>query len=266
MLSNCHSDAISTVTDPTKKTPVKMRILLYLIPIGIIGAATIMLFGVAAVSLLRTGNEPPIGCCSGDRVLQNLGVTTAPIPAQIYQPTLDSAKILPALSPESASVPETPGVVETKPGVQVTSRERDATNTASEPRDAAPKAGAFATKMESTAVDGSEKAITGQWPVDNEVNATPDVSQETAPNETSDEGQDQRSRSIEIEQPQPVKLNQHNVASEERAPAQKVQNQGVHRQMLSSNAALQRRIQKECGPITFPVLRRHCVASFGVHR
>ena len=53
---------------------------------------------------------------------------------------------------------------------------------------------------------------------------------------------------------------------EEKTPAQKVQEKGIRRQPVNPNAALQRRVQKECGPITFAALRRHCIASFGIRQ
>jgi hypothetical protein len=251
---------ISTMTDRTKKTEVKQGILLYLISIGIVGVVTIMLFSVACVSLLGTGKEPLTGCCVGEGVFQNLGGTAAPIPAQVYSPTPDSAKILPAFPLEGASAADE--VIGTKLGVEVPLLDHDESTTTSEARDAAPIRGASVTKVESTAVGESEKATTERQPIDDEVNATPDASREIGRSKDPDEGQDQKSRKIEIQQPQPAKLNQYNVVSEEKSPAQ---NQRLHRQIISPNAAFQYRVQKECGPITFPVLRRHCMASFGVH-
>jgi hypothetical protein len=57
---------------------------------------------------------------------------------------------------------------------------------------------------------------------------------------------------------------QGNLIWDEKGSAQKVQNKRVYRHPATPDAALQTRVQKECGPIIFPALRRHCIASFGV--
>jgi len=79
--------------------------------------------------------------------------------------------------------------------------------------------------------------------------------------EIPDEGRDQVSHNVEIQQNQPAMLDRDGIDS----GAQKVQDQRVNRDLLSPNAAFRYRVQKECGPIIFPELYRHCVASFGVH-
>jgi hypothetical protein len=69
----------------------------------------------------------------------------------------------------------------------------------------------------------------------------------------------------EIRQNQPGKLDGPSAASNDKPAAQMVQNPRVHGRLLSPNAAFRRRVQMECGPITLPALRRHCMASFGIH-
>ena len=102
-------------------------------------------------------------------------------------------------------------------------------------------------------------------PIADEVNATPATSRGTVPTEIPNERLDQKSLNVQIQQNQPAKLDQDDAASDENAPAQKMQDQRVNRHLLSPNAAFRDRVQKECGPIIFPELHRHCVASFGVH-
>jgi hypothetical protein len=79
------------------------------------------------------------------------------------------------------------------------------------------------------------------------------------------EERDQVPPNVGIRQNQPGKLDQASLASDDKTPAQMVQNPRVDGHLLSPNAAFRHRVQKECGPIIFPALRRHCIASFGIH-
>jgi len=79
------------------------------------------------------------------------------------------------------------------------------------------------------------------------------------------EGRDQVAPNAEDRQNQPGKPERARSGSNHKTAAQIVQDPRVHGHLLSPNAAFQRRVQMECGPITFPALRRHCIASFGIH-
>jgi hypothetical protein len=79
------------------------------------------------------------------------------------------------------------------------------------------------------------------------------------------EERDQVAPNTEDRQNQPGNLDRASPASNHEAAAQIVQNPRVDDHLLSPNAAFRRRVQMECGPITFPALRRHCIASFGIH-
>jgi hypothetical protein len=78
------------------------------------------------------------------------------------------------------------------------------------------------------------------------------------------EERDQVPSNIEIRQNQPGKLDQASLASYDKTPTQIVQNNRVHGHLLGLNA-FRHRVQRECGPIIFPALRRHCMESFGIH-
>jgi hypothetical protein len=119
--------------------------------------------------------------------------------------------------------------------------------------------------MQSIEISGPESAAAEGRPIVDDVSAIPDASRQTVPSEIPDEGRGEVSRAVEIQQDQPAHLDLYDLPTEREAPAQKVQNQRVHRHLLSSNAAFRSRVQKECGSIIFPALRRHCVASFGIH-
>jgi hypothetical protein len=255
----------ATTSDRSKKAVVTADMVSHLVSIGFVGAATIILFSVASVSLLGPGKEPLAGCRIGDDVLRYTNGNAAPIPAQTDPLTLELAKILPASLPQGASISEAPEVRGAKPGFELPSPDHDASTTISEARDAVLRGGALITKTPSIEVSGSEQAATERLPIADEVNATPDASRGTEPTEIPNERLDQISGNVQIQQNQPAKLDQDYAASEENARAQKVQDQRVSRHLLSPNAAFRYRVQKECGPIIFPALHRHCVASFGVH-
>src|SRR5260370_741862 len=112
------------MTDRSKKALVTVDTLFHLASIGLVGAATIILFGVASVSLLGTGKEPPTGSRIGGGFQYNDG-NAKPIPAPTYSPTLDSAKILPGVPPQRASTPETPQVSGGKPGFELPAPDPD---------------------------------------------------------------------------------------------------------------------------------------------
>ena len=252
------------MTDRSEKALLTVGTLFHLVSIGLVGAATIILFGVASVLLLGTGKEPPTGSRIGG-VFQYTDSNAKPISAPTHSPIPDSAKILPAFPPQRASTSETREVSGGKPGFELPSPDPDASTSASQARDAALIPGPAITKTESTEVSGSDESAEYP-PIADEVSATPDASSRLiVPSEILNERRDQPSSNFEMQQNPPAMLGQHIVASDEKWPAQKGQNQRVHRDLPSPNAALRSRMQKECGPIVFPALHRHCMASFGIH-
>jgi hypothetical protein len=105
---------------------------------------------------------------------------------------------------------------------------------------------------------GSDQVITEPQPLADEVSAKSDVARIGRPAEIPEERRDDDR--IFLTNP-PDKLQGEN------PPSHRRQNLPIHRQLLSADAALRARVQKECGPIVFPALRRHCVATFGIqHR
>jgi hypothetical protein len=120
------------------------------------------------------------------------------------------------------------------------------------------------TKPKAAEVGGSDQVSTEPLPKADEGSTRAAVSPQTAPSESPEAG-DQSYHNPEIDQSQPAKLDQSNIISDERVSLHKNREHPVHGQRLSTNAASRDRIQKECGPIIFPALRRHCVASFGIH-
>src|SRR5260370_33268404 len=108
------------MTDRSKKALVTVDTLFHLASIGLVGAATIILFGVASVSLLGTGKEPPTGSRIGG-VFQYTDGNAKPIPAPTYSPTLYAAKMLLVLPPQRSSSSETPPVSGRQPGSELPS-------------------------------------------------------------------------------------------------------------------------------------------------
>jgi hypothetical protein len=214
------ANATSNTTDQSMKAAVTVGMRLHLFSIGFVGAATIILFGVASVSLLGTGK----GCRISEGVFR-CNVNAMPIQVQTYAPPLEFAKIPPAFPPQDASTSETSEIRGARPGFELAAPEDNASAATSESPDAALIQSAPITKTQSSKVSGSEQAATVRRPIADEASATPDASLGTVLSEIS----------------------------------------GVNRHVLSPNAAFRYRVQKECGPIIFPPLYRHCVASFGVH-
>jgi hypothetical protein len=223
-------NATSNTIGRSKKAAIPVGMLLHLVSIGFACAVTIVLFGVASVSLLGTGR----------------GIHT---------------KILPTLPPQGASISETSKVS----AVKLLLPDDSASVTKSGISDAGQIPSAPNTKTQSAEVGGPEQAATGRRLIADGVSATPDASLRTVLSEIPDEGRDLVSRNVQIQQNRPATLDPDDKDADEKAPAQKVQDQRVNRHLLNPNAAFRYRVQKECGPIIFPALYRHCVASFGVH-
>jgi hypothetical protein len=252
------------MTDRREKSAVRVDVLLHLVFIGLIGAATIILFSVAAVSLLGIGKEPPANFRVGHSVLPYTDANAASAPPETSSTSLDSAKVLPAFLQQGAPTSEAAGVSGAEPAYERPSPDHDASTATLETADAALIPGLSDIATRSTEGSGSEHATAGLLPVA-EANTIPDVSLDVPTVMIPAEERDEVPPNVEIRQNQPGKLDRASLASDDKTPAQIVQNPRVHGHLLSLNAAFRHRVQKECGPIIFPALRRHCMASFGTH-
>ena len=249
----------TTMTDRRKKPEVRVDALLHLVVIGLIGAVTIILFSVAAVSLLGIGREPPTDSRIGHSVLSYTGANAASVPLET-----SLVKVLPAFPQQGTPTSETSGPSGEEPAHERPSPDSDASTTTPETADAALTPGVSAIETRSTEVSGSEHATAGPLPTA-DANTVPDISRSVPTVTIPAEERDQVVPNAEIRQNQPGKLDRASPASNDKPAAQIVQNPRVHGHLLSPNAAFRRRVQKECGPIIFPALRRHCMASFGIH-
>jgi hypothetical protein len=252
------------MTDRRRTSAFRVDVLLHLVFIGLMGAATIMLFSVAAVSFLDTGKEPLTTFGIGDSVLPRNHASAASVQPETSSTILDSAKIPAAFPPQGAPTSETSGPSGAKPAHERPSPDRDASTTTSETADAALRPGVSAIATRPTEVNRSEDAIAGPLPTADD-NTIQDISGSVPTVTIPAEERDQVVPNAEIRQNQPSKLDRTSPASNDKPAAQIVQNPRVHGHLLSPNAAFHRRVQMECGPITFPALRRHCIASFGIH-
>jgi hypothetical protein len=244
------------MTDRRKKPAVRVDVLLHLVFFGLIGAVTIILFSVAAVSLLGIGREPPTDSRTGHNVLSYTGANAASVP-----PETSLVKVLPAFPQQGTPTSETSGPSGAEPAHERPSPDGDASATTPETADAA---GVSAIETRSTEVIGSENAAAGPL-LAADANVIPDASRSVPTVMVPGEERDQVPPDVEIRQSQPSKLDQASLGSDDKTAAQLFQNPRVHGHLLSPNAAFRRRVQKECGPIIFPALRRHCIASFGIH-
>lgn len=222
--------------------------MLQLICIGLVGAATTILFGVAAVLLVSQAplTEPYRASYAWSYTNGNIPA----VPAQTRSPALDTAKILPAFPPQNASVSEPERA---KPSLDLPSPDRDASTTARQAEDVSLGRGVLITKPRTIERSATEPAAPEQRPISDGVGTS-----------TPDGRRAGLSHSVEMQQDQPANLSQDNLATEQ-TPQQNGQDQRVHRHLLSSNAAFRSRVHRECGSIIFPALRRHCVATFGSH-
>jgi hypothetical protein len=249
------------MTDRRTKLVVRVDLLLHLVFIGLIGAATIVLFSVAAVSFLDIGKEPITTSRIGASVLPYTDAKAASVQPETSSTILDSAKVLPAFPQQDAQTSETSVVTGAEPGYERPPPDRDASTATSE---AALTPGVSAIATRSTEVSGSDHPNAGRLPTA-DANTIPDASRTVPTVMIPAEERDQVPPNAEIRQNQPGKLDRASPASNDKTAAQIVQNPRVHDHLLNPDAAFRRRVQMECGSITFPALRRHCIASFGIH-
>jgi len=256
-------DTNTNLTDRSNKPVVAASVLFPLVFMGLIGAATIILFSIASISLLDTGKEPITESRIGDRVLPYTGPNLGPIPTEASSAIPDSPKTLSAFPPQSASTTETSEVMGANPSVERPSSDGEGSATKPDAPVAFPIRQPHTETTRSTDSSGSEPTAVEPLPlVEARVIPGGSLSAPTLP--IPAEERDQMSRAVETYQNQPLKLDQGKLGPDEKAPIQKVQNQRVPRRPVSPNRVLRNRVQKECGSITFPTLRRHCVASFGI--
>jgi hypothetical protein len=237
--------------------------LLHLVFIGMIAAATILLFSVAAVSFFDTGGEPLPTSRIGASVLPSNGAKAASVQPEIFSTRLDSAKIPSAFEPQGAPTSETSGPSGVEPAHEPPSPDRDASTTISETADAA-LTGISAIATSFTEVSASEHPTAGPLPTA-DANTIADISRSVPIVMLPAEERYQVLPNPEIRQNQPRKLDRASPASNDKTAARIRQNSRTPGHLLGPNAAFQRRVQMECGPITFSALRRHCMASFGIH-
>lgn len=250
---------IRLMIDRRKKPAVRLDVLLHLVFFGLIGAVTIILFSVAAVSLLGIGREPSTDSRTGHNVLSYTGANAASVP-----PETSLVTVLPAFTQQGTPTSESSERPGAEPGHERPAPNHDRSTTTPQTADTALTPGVSAIETRSTEVIGSEHDAAGPLPAAG-TNVIPDASRSVPTVMVPAEERDQAPPDVEIRQNQPDKLDQASLGSDDKTAAQLSHNPRFHGHLLSPNAAFRRRVQKECGPIIFPALRRHCIASFGIH-
>src|SRR5215469_16247912 len=140
---------------------------------GLVGAATIILFSVASVSLLSTDKKPLTRSSSLDSIFRRTDSNGALIPTPIHSSTLNTAAPLPRFPSQGAPLSETAEVTEAGPA-DLPLPEHDASETTSAPLDANLIQGSPASRTEGLEVSGSDQAITEPRSMADEVSAKPD--------------------------------------------------------------------------------------------
>jgi hypothetical protein len=262
--SSFQNDTDTATTGRCNKPVAGAGVLLHLLFIGVIGAATVIMLGVASVSLLDSKGSSTTSRI-GSAALPLTDPNAEAISSEASSPILHSPKSLPAASRPSALIDETSELTETTPSSEPPAHLRDASTVPSETPDPFPVRHPFFTDtIRPTEVERIETPREVLSPA--EASVTPDVAVSPPSLKFPAEKRDRIRGEDEIQQHQPANPVQGDLILDEKALAQKVQNKGVHRHSGNPNIVLQSRVQRECGPIIFPTLRRQCIASFGMHR
>ena len=246
------------LTERSKRSPETSGVL-HLVAFGLAAAATITPFTVASVSLFGDGQEPHASSQSDRHGFRYTDDKPAPFSPQTYSPSSASATLPLAAPAQAASSSEIPAASDSRPGLELPSYDARLV------LEARPELeGSAITKSQSAQVSGSEQPDIEGRPFGDELSAAAGPFRQPAPVENPD---DEISRNLLNQRDEPAKFHQNNAPSDAEAPPMGVQKQSLHLQLVDPNSAFRARVQKECGPITFPALYRHCVASFRVrHR
>ena len=248
------------LTERSKRSPETSGVL-HLVAFGLAAAATITPFTVASVSLFGDGQEPHASSQSDRHGFRYTDDKPAPFSPQTYSPSSASATLPLAAPAQAASSSEIRAASDSRPGLELPSPDYDARLVL----EARPELESSAiTKSQSAQLSGSEQPDIEGRPFGDELSAAAGPFRQPAPVENPD---DEISRNLLNQRDEPAKFHQNNAPSDAEAPPMGVQKQSLHLQLVNPNSAFRARVQKECGPITFPALYRHCVASFHVrHR
>lgn len=253
MVARPRAEGDTDTTDRGDLLQVTVGVLLHLVFISFIAATTVVLFAIASVAFLSS-NEPITAFPVDGRVVPPadtaLGLTSEREPS----PNPDPAEMHPAVQPPSASSSEMPEVEGAKPNIELPPS-RGAVSSMQEPPDRSPTWDRSADPTDSTEARASE-SMPADPPTVGQTSVIPETGRSVSPAVPPE---------VEVLQNRPMKLDQRDAASDEKAPAQKVPTQRVVGQLATRNADLHKRVQKECGSIIFSALRRHCIATFGIH-
>jgi hypothetical protein len=244
--------------------------LLHLVVFGLVAVVTVISFGFASFSLLCNNREMLVSSRIGKAAIEFAYPHAAVVPyteghlapaAAVADPPSSAGANLPLPSaaqnltssyiqpegPGSSSNYEPPSEQEESPTIQ-------------EARRASPNQRAPIDKPLSEAQQRAPVSM----PLAQVVSASPNASPSplAAVPIPGEEG-DQLFRAFQILHSKPPMLDQSAIASHQTTTAQPMQSGRPDGHPVSSKAALQYRMRKECGPIHDPQLRHDCISTFG---
>jgi hypothetical protein len=236
--------------------------LLHLVFFGLVAIVTVISFGFASFSLLCNSREMLVSSRIGEAAIEFAYPHAAVVPytegdaapaaalANLPLPSaarnLTSSYIQPE-GPGSSSNFEPPSEQEESPTIQ-------------EARHASPTQRAPIDKPLSEAQQRAPISTPPAQVVSASPNASPSpLAAVPIPGEEAD----QLFRAFQILHSQSLMLDQGAIASHQTTSAQPMQSRRPDGHPVSSKAALQYRMRKECGPIHDPQLRHNCISTFG---
>jgi hypothetical protein len=243
--------------------------LLHLVFFGLVAVVTVISFGFASFSLLYNSREMLVGSRIGEAAIEFAYPHAAVVPyteghapaAAVADPPSSVGAHLPLPSAaqnltSSYIQPEGPG---SSSNFEPPS-EQEASPTIQEVRHASPTQRPPIDKPLSEAQQRAPVSM----PLAQVVSASPNASPSplVAVPIPGEEG-DQLFRAFQILHSQPPMLDQGAIASHQTTTAQPMQSRRPDGHPVSSKAALQYRMRKECGPIRDPQLRHNCISAFG---
>lgn len=227
----------------------KAGVLFHVLLIGLIGAATVTMFGMASMSLLDS-ERPIVGLPIHSTILPYTEPNAVAISADGSSPTLDPPQAVPVSPPRNLSTGETSEITGGNPSFEQPSDDLSASARISDPPGGLPLRDPPANTTNSTEIVELETQVREPLPAA-EMSVTidgarslPTVSAEIRDHMASEA----LNRQIETApQLPPDGAVQDNRILDGRASVQKMQRKDTARPPMKPNSALQRRVQRECG-------------------
>jgi hypothetical protein len=263
---------MSIVSDRIDKARIAEGVHLYLLSVGLVAAAIIVLFSVASFSLLGTGKEMLTASRIENSPIEDKFIGTAvsyadsnaaPVPVQTKSSSASEANNRPSSTP----VPSSSGMSREENVAEPVFKPppEGETSAAAVETPHGSTQGPFTDEMPPPELSGSQEVTVQPLSIADETSGAQHASEAVIPMlATSDKERDQIFPDFAIQANDHANLDEGIVTLHENAAAQHVRNRHFD-DRLGLHATFRYRVRKECGPIRDRALYEHCVSTFSAN-